>query len=85
MGFVARIISAQARVYCLQKDVGTPQECYYFLQVDSRREHAFLKALEGKLEGNISDFGRVAASGWGTPSEELKATMQEKYNMAFAA
>lgn len=84
MSFAAKILSEKHRVYCLQYDAGTAQECYFFLQVDAAKELAFLRVVESGGDGKITEFGKVVASGWGQPGVGVKETMRKKFGVVFS-
>lgn len=85
MSFSAKVLSEKSRVYCLQYDIGSKEECYFFLKVDAAKEQAFLKALEQGAPTKIETFGTVVASGWGAPGAGVRAAMSEQYGITFNA
>jgi hypothetical protein len=83
MSFAAKILSEKSRVYCLQYDMGTKEECYFFLQVDAAKEAAFLRAIEHNAPNKIEEFGKVVASGWGAPGVGVREAMTAKFGVEF--
>lgn len=84
MHYAARIAKQKEKIYCLQYDEGSREACYFFLKTDPSKEQAFLRTLESGRTDKITYFGKIVASGWGTPSESTKSKMLEKYSIAFA-
>lgn len=85
MSFAARVLSQKSRLYCLQYDIGTKEECYFFLLVDAAKEQAFQRALDASAPTKIEEFGTVVASGWGAPDATLREEMTAKYGIEFKA
>lgn len=83
MSFTAKVLSEKSRLYCLQYDTGTPDECYFFLLVDAPKEQAFLRAIEQGAPNKIQEFGRVVASGWGEPGAGVRDAMTRQYGITF--
>lgn len=83
MGFAAKVLSEKSRVYCLQYDMETSDECYFFLQVEAAKEQAFLRCIEQGAPGKLEEFGKVIASGWGKPGLGVRETMTAKFGVKF--
>jgi hypothetical protein len=85
MSFAAKVLSEKSRLYCLQYDIGSKEECYFFLMVDAPKEQAFLRALEQGAPTKIEEFGKVVASGWGAPGAGVREEMTRQYGIEFKA
>lgn len=53
--------------------------CYYGLLVDVRKVEAFTTAMRGNKNLDLSQYGTVVASGWGTRPPGLEETLREAY------
>lgn len=78
--FVAKIIKESALVYDIRLKRGGV-DTYMILEVEKSKHSNFLKKMEGAEPFNALDFGNILYQGVGEPSDELKATLKEKYGM----
>lgn len=79
--FVDKLIAKKGHlVHKLKAKDSTGRWAYYFVLVESPREAAFMKAIEGDGMIDLEDFGKVIASCYGEePSDDIKQFLKEKY------
>lgn len=79
--FVDQIIAKKGHlIHKLKAKDTTGRWAYYFVLVESPRETAFLKAIEGDGTIDLEDFGKVIASCYGEePNAEIKKYLKDKY------
>lgn len=53
---------------------------FYYLLLSKSNNSAFFAALKKEQEIELTDFGKIARSGWGEPSEDDKEFMRNNYN-----
>lgn len=78
---LTKIIASRSNlIYLITAKDYTQRPAYYYLLVDKEKQEALDEVLKsGSLE--LTDFGRIIASGYGTePSEEIKRKLKEVYN-----
>lgn len=56
------------------------EELYCVIAVDGPKEKEFLDALESNGKISFQDFGKVLASDYGEPSDEVKRWLRDSYN-----
>jgi len=80
LSFVAKLIRAKALVYDLRFPMGD-FTVWYILEIEHPKHAAFLELCKRPDPIDFRDYGTILYSGFGEPSKELMAELQEKYGM----
>lgn len=78
--FSSSVMADKSRLYLLRYQPEAGTKIFYFLLVNPLKEKAFLKAMSGTEAFNINEYGKIVASGYGEPSEEVKQQMRDLYD-----
>ncbi|MDX2094760.1 MAG: hypothetical protein SFW64_02305 [Alphaproteobacteria bacterium] len=68
------------RLYHLSQTFSDGRVAYYYVLIDPPKEAAFLKEFKSKKGTfELTSYGKLVASGWGTPPVALAQEMQRTY------
>lgn len=78
--WLAKVGPDKNRIYQLSDKTPDGRQAFFFVQVIPAKEKAFLETIERGEKITLTDYGRVLASGYGAPSEELLTRMREMHD-----
>jgi len=75
-----RAIRPQGKLFGFSYQFNNGLSAYYFLLVDNIKEKILNRILAEDRPFRVTDYGSLVASGYGSPTEETKVMLREKYN-----
>lgn len=73
------VVGALTTIVLLQTTEASGSRWYYYVAVKGDKLATLQAAIKTSDDIMIEQYGTILARGYGTPTEQVKATMKEKY------